>query len=81
MGHLQYPARRSLRIGAGTGSGMGASRTQDGDGLYSTFASEGGHIEYAPKTDVEDELVHVLQARRAGPNACAPEDDQSRVRA
>lgn len=49
-------------IGAGTGLGE-CFLTPDIDGTYTCFPSEGGHAEFAPKDEIEMELLHHLKER------------------
>lgn len=46
-------------IGAGTGLGE-CYLTPSSDGTYTCFPSEGGHVEYAPRCDLEVELLQYL---------------------
>jgi len=48
-------------IGAGTGLGEGFL-VPDGAGRYRTFPCEGGHTDFAPRSDTEDQLL--IYARR-----------------
>lgn len=49
-------------IGAGTGLGE-CFLTPDANGTYTCFPSEGGHAEFAPRDEVEVELLHFLKER------------------
>jgi len=49
-------------IGAGTGLGE-CFLTPDIDGTYTCFPSEGGHAEFAPRDEIEVELLHHLKER------------------
>jgi glucokinase len=49
-------------VGAGTGLGE-CFLTPGLNGLYQAYASEGGHVEFAPRTDLEEELLKYLQAK------------------
>lgn len=49
-------------VGAGTGLGE-CFLTADRGGVYNVFASEGGHVEFAPRDGVEEELLRWLQGR------------------
>jgi glucokinase len=63
-------------IGAGTGLGE-CFLTPGANGLYQAFSSEGGHVEFAPRTDLEEELLHYLQDKLDLP---VPDgDDKPRV--
>ena len=51
-------------VGAGTGLGECYLTSHKGDkGTYECFASEGGHAEFAPRTDVEFELLKFLKKK------------------
>ena len=58
-----------LRLGAtrvitGAGTGLGVAWMQvDADGNYQTFASEGGHIDFAPMNQQQCDLLRWLQQR------------------
>lgn len=52
-------------IGAGTGLGE-VFLTPSGDGLYEAWASEGGHVEFAPHNQLEFELLLFLQKKFKG---------------
>ncbi len=54
-------ANRAL-ISAGTGLGE-AGLYADGRGGYHPFASEGGHADFAPRTDLEIDLLRYLMGR------------------
>jgi len=47
-------------IGAGTGLGE-CFMTAGGDGVYESYPSEGGHAEFAPRTDLQIELLRYLK--------------------
>lgn len=49
-------------VGAGTGLGQ-CFLTPDDTGGYSCFPSEGGHVEWAPRTDIEIEMLKFLEDR------------------
>lgn len=49
-------------VGAGTGLGE-CFLTADEGGVYNVFASEGGHVEFAPTDDLEAELLRWLQRK------------------
>lgn len=61
-------------IGAGTGLGE-CFLTAGSDGLYQAFASEGGHVEFAPRTPLEEDLLHYLQDKLD-----LPEPDEMQIR-
>ena len=48
-------------LGAGTGLGVGF-RLWDGE-RYRVYASEGGHVDFAPRNDRQDGLLHFLRAK------------------
>jgi glucokinase len=62
-GREERGAHRAL-IAAGTGLGM-AGLFYDGQ-HYRPIASEGGHIDYAPRTAIEHELLNYLHAKIMG---------------
>jgi glucokinase len=47
-------------IGAGTGLGQGFL-LPDAQGEYQVFSSEGGHVDFAPRTLLESDLLHYLR--------------------
>ena len=49
-------------VGAGTGLGE-CFLTPDEHGQYSCFPSEGGHVEWAPRTDLEIKMLQYLKDR------------------
>lgn len=49
-------------VGAGTGLGE-CFLTPDEHGQYSCFPSEGGHVEWAPRTDLEIKMLKFLKER------------------
>lgn len=49
-------------VGAGTGLGE-CFLTPDEHGQYSCFPSEGGHVEWAPRSDLEIEMLRFLKKR------------------
>lgn len=51
-------------VGAGTGLGE-CFLTPDEHGQYACFPSEGGHVEWAPRTDLEIKLLKFLKERFA----------------
>lgn len=48
-------------VGAGTGLGECYLTPAVGTGIYSCFPSEGGHVEYSPKCDVEIKMLKYLR--------------------
>jgi len=58
------PAGPKACVGAGTGLGE-CFLTPDEHGAYSCFPSEGGHVEWAPRTDLEINMLNFLKARFA----------------
>lgn len=65
-------------VGAGTGLGE-CFLTPDSDGFYQAFASEGGHVEFAPRTDLEEDLLHYLQQKLDLPNPDPIQGEKPRV--
>lgn len=65
-------------VGAGTGLGE-CFLTPDAEGFYQAFASEGGHVEFAPRTDLEEELLHYLQQKLDLPNPDPVRGEKPRV--
>jgi glucokinase len=47
-------------VGAGTGLGE-CYLTPDGNGDYTCFPSEGGHVEYAPRTELDAKMWNYLK--------------------
>ncbi|MDQ1524090.1 MAG: glucokinase, partial [Pyrinomonadaceae bacterium] len=62
-GREEHGAHRAL-IAAGTGLGM-AGLFYDGR-HYRPIASEGGHIDYAPRTAIEHELLNYMRGKIGG---------------
>jgi glucokinase len=56
------PAGNRALISAGTGLGE-AGLYADGDGNYHPFPSEGGHVDFGPRSEIETELLRYLQGR------------------
>lgn len=56
------PMGPKVCVGAGTGLGE-CFLTPDVDGNYSCFPSEGGHVEYAPRNDLEVNLWKYVKAK------------------
>jgi glucokinase len=54
-------------IAAGTGLGEAGLVFQRRTGGYRSFASEGGHCDYAPRDELEDKLLAFLRNRIGGP--------------
>jgi len=50
-------------VGAGTGLGECYLTRSAKDSYSSVFASEGGHVEFAPRSSIEDELLKYLQGK------------------
>lgn len=63
-------------VGAGTGLGE-CFLTPDDQGVYRAFATEGGHVEFAPRTELEEDLLHYLQEKLDLPKPA--EGDRARV--
>jgi len=56
------PTGPKFCIGAGTGLGeCFLTPNGDGDGSYTCFASEGGHVDFAPRTALQFQLLQYLQ--------------------
>lgn len=58
----QHPTGNRALISAGTGLGE-AGLLAENDGTYRPFASEGGHADFAPRNDLEIELLRYLLGR------------------
>eukprot|EP00535_Pseudo-nitzschia_heimii_P010832 CAMPEP_0197199246 /NCGR_PEP_ID=MMETSP1423-20130617/33788_1 /TAXON_ID=476441 /ORGANISM="Pseudo-nitzschia heimii, Strain UNC1101" /LENGTH=423 /DNA_ID=CAMNT_0042653101 /DNA_START=108 /DNA_END=1376 /DNA_ORIENTATION=- len=58
------PSGPKACVGAGTGLGQ-CFLTPDDNGEYSCFPSEGGHVEWAPRTDLDMEMLRFLEKRFA----------------
>ena len=56
------PAGNRALISAGTGLGE-AGLFNDAKGVYHPFPSEGGHTDFAPRADLEMELLRYLLGR------------------
>ena len=52
-------------VGAGTGLGECYLTQTQNDGAYTCFPSEGGHVEYAPRNDVEISLFQYISQKFA----------------
>lgn len=61
------PLAPKALVGAGTGLGE-CFLAPDSDGSYRAWPSEGGHVEFAPRDELEEELLHYLQARLNRPD-------------
>lgn len=61
-GHKQVGTRPAALLGAGTGLGE-CYLTPNSDGSITAFPTEGGHVEFAPRSLLESELLHYLQTR------------------
>ncbi len=68
------PAARAGRSGniavIAAGTGLGEALLFRDDGQYHPIASEGGHADFAPRTDEEIELLRYLRARFDGHVSC-----------
>ena len=54
----------------GAGTGLGECFLAPGEnGVYTAYPSEGGHVEFAPKSELEEELLHYLQDKTDTPNS------------
>jgi glucokinase len=56
------PTGPKVCVGAGTGLGQ-CFLAPDAQGVYSCFPSEGGHVEYAPRNDLEIKLWKYLKEK------------------
>ena len=56
------PTGPKVCVGAGTGLGE-CFLTPDADGTYTCFPSEGGHVEWAPRNDLEIKLWKYLKQK------------------
>ncbi|KAG7372025.1 glucokinase [Nitzschia inconspicua] len=61
---MMDPTGPKACVGAGTGLGE-CFLTPDQHGVYSCFASEGGHVEWAPRTDLEVAVWNFLKNKFA----------------
>eukprot|EP00172_Hildenbrandia_rubra_P004537 Plantae.Rhodophyta-Hildenbrandia_rubra.ctg9345.p1 GENE.Plantae.Rhodophyta-Hildenbrandia_rubra.ctg9345~~Plantae.Rhodophyta-Hildenbrandia_rubra.ctg9345.p1 ORF type:complete len:426 (+),score=65.12 Plantae.Rhodophyta-Hildenbrandia_rubra.ctg9345:187-1464(+) len=61
-------------VGAGTGLGE-CFLTPDENGRYVAYPSEGGHVEFAPKTALEEELLNFIQKKVKPPLDTAAKKD------
>ncbi|CAB9521773.1 glucokinase [Seminavis robusta] len=52
-------------VGAGTGLGECYLTPAVGSGIYSCFPSEGGHVEYTPRSDLEIKMLKYLREKFA----------------
>lgn len=50
-------------VGAGTGLGECYLTPAVGTGIYSCFPSEGGHVEYCPRSDIEIKMLKYLREK------------------
>ena len=70
-----HPGRKGHAIVAAAGTGLGeAILFWDGQ-RYHPMAGEGGHVDFAPRTDQEIELLRYLRAKSGGASAssaCSP---------
>lgn len=56
---------RGIRVVTGAGTGLGLAWMQWQNGRYHTYATEGGHINFAPATSLQMELWRSLHSRHA----------------
>jgi glucokinase len=63
--HAIKPGRRDdgTRALLAPGTGLGEAMMIHTDGQWAGLASEGGHVDFAPRTELEDELLTWLRAR------------------
>lgn len=66
------PSGPKVCVGAGTGLGE-CFLTPDAQGVYSCFPSEGGHVEYAPRNDLEVKLWNYLKQKFKSKNRVSVE--------
>jgi len=59
---IQFPGGNRALISAGTGLGE-AGLLAEGDGGYRPFPSEGGHVDFAPRSELEIEMLGYLMGR------------------
>lgn len=62
-------------LGAGTGLGE-CFLTPNGDGNLTAYPTEGGHVEFAPRTPLESELLSYLQSHLTPSSNPAQNDDE-----
>lgn len=55
------PIERAQRVVVGAGTGLGVALLDCDEGGYEVLASEGGHADFAPIDDVQDELLSHLR--------------------
>ena len=53
-------------IGAGTGLGEVFMTPRGGDGVYEAWPSEGGHVEFAPRNELEFECLQFIKQKLGG---------------
>jgi glucokinase len=64
LGHAGAPRRKNANIAVlGAGTGLGEAMLVWNDGRYIPSATEGGHADFAPRDEVEVELLQFLRAR------------------
>ncbi len=62
-GGVRNPQGPIAVLGAGTGLGEGFLFWSQGDARYQVVASEGGHVDFTPRTGLESGLLHYLAGR------------------
>jgi len=60
--HQGNSVTTGTRVVVGAGSGLGLAWAQYRQGGYTTFSTEGGHIDFAPQTDLQIQLLQYLMA-------------------
>jgi glucokinase len=60
---IDRPGTTRLVVGAGTG--LGVAWTQNINGIFNAYSSEGGHVDFAPTTDTQVELLNYLRDQYA----------------
>ncbi len=64
LGHAGAPRRKNANIAVlGAGTGLGEAMLVWNDGRYIPSATEGGHTDFAPRDELEVELLQFLRAR------------------
>jgi glucokinase len=64
LGHAGVPRRKNANIAVlGAGTGLGEAMLVWNDGRYIPSATEGGHADFAPRDELEVELLQFLRAR------------------
>lgn len=69
----ELPVGPKCCLGAGTGLGECYLTPNDDGGTYTCYPSEGGHVEYAPRNDLEVEMFKYLLNKFKGTNRISVE--------